>query len=270
MIINGKKVGAVILAAGKGTRLGCTDCPKVMMEIGGGPIVSYIIDTLLEIGFEKENIVLVVGFKKEKVENYFGDRITYAHQVEQNGTAHAALTGMKELPTDIEHVLVLGGDDSAFYTSKTLFDFIDKHIRANVVLSLLTAEPDEPGNLGRVVRHTDGKVEVIEKEYTTDEQKKIREISTGTFCYDRNWFEEMYKTMPIMRKLGEYTLPTTVAMAHNNNLPHQFVKMENSNEWFGVNTPEELEEANARKSVSGQAVSLPLLGGVGGGLPQAE
>ncbi|OGH82057.1 MAG: hypothetical protein A2373_03415 [Candidatus Magasanikbacteria bacterium RIFOXYB1_FULL_40_15] len=247
MIINEKKIGAVILAAGKGTRLGCVDCPKVMLEIGGRPIVSYTIDTLLAMGFKKEDVAAVVGFRKEKVEEYFGDKVTYAHQTEQEGTAHAANVGMQALLAEIEQVLVLGGDDSAFYTAETLFDFINKHIEAGVVLSLLTAEVENPGNLGRVVRHDDGRVEVIEKEYVTEEQKKIKEISTGTFCFDRVWFEKMYKTMPKLRKLGEYGLPTSVAIARDNNLPHQFIKMANPSEWFGVNTPEELEEANERK-----------------------
>ncbi len=247
MIINNKKVGVVILAAGKGTRLGCVDCPKVMLEIGERPIVSYTVDTLLQMGFDKDDVVLVVGFKKEIVEQYFDDKVSYAYQAEQNGTAHAADTGMLALPKDIEQVLVLGGDDSAFYTAETLFDFIKKHLEAGVVLSLLTADIDKPGNLGRIVRHDDGRVEVIEKEYVTEEQKKIKEISTGTFCFDRKWFEEMYKTMPKLRKLGEYALPAAVAMARDNNLPHQFVKMEHPEEWFGVNTPEELAEANKRK-----------------------
>src|SRR3989338_1265264 len=211
MNINGKKIGAVILAAGKGTRLGCTDCPKVMMEIGGRPIV------------------------------------TYAYQAEQNGTAHATSVGMKALPLDIEYALVMGGDDSAFYTSKTLLNFINKHIESDNVLSLLTAELENVQTLGREVRHEDGRIEVIEKEYLTDEQKNIKEISTGTFCFDRAWFEEIFKSMPKLRKLGEYGLPTAVAMARDNHLPHQFVKMNNPNEWFGVNTPEELEEANNRK-----------------------
>ena len=63
MEILNKKIGVVVLAAGKGTRLNCVDCPKVMIEIGGKPIVSYIIETLYEIGFVKESISVVVGFR---------------------------------------------------------------------------------------------------------------------------------------------------------------------------------------------------------------
>ncbi len=187
-------------------------------------------------------------FKKIRLKKYFGDGFIYAEQEEQMGTAHAAYVGMKHLPLEIKQVLVLGGDDSAFYTVETLLDFVDKHIKAGMVLSLLTAEVANPSGLGRIVRHEDGKIEIIEKEYLTEEQKQIKEISTGTFCFDRAWFEKMFLTMPKLRKLGEYGLPTALAMALEDNLPTQFIKLANPNEWFGVNTPEELEEARLRLS----------------------
>ena len=89
-----------------------------------------------------------------------------------------------------------------------------------------------------------GKVEFIEKEYVTEKQKKIQEVSTGTFCFKRDWFIRMYPTMPPLRKLGEYVLPTAFAMARDANLPMQIVQLQNADEWFGVNTPEELKEAH--------------------------
>ncbi len=98
-----------MLAAGKGTRLNCVDKPKVMLTVGGRPIASYIIATLKSIGFKKEQICLVVGFKKEKVIEHFGDTVSYAAQAEQKGTAHAAYAGIKALPKNIKEVLVLGG-----------------------------------------------------------------------------------------------------------------------------------------------------------------
>lgn len=240
-------IGVVILAAGKGTRLNCKDIPKVMLKIGGRAIVGFIIETLFGMGFSKDRIAVVVGFQKEKVREYFGDSFIYADQNEQLGTAHAAYVGMKALPADVKDVLVIGGDDSAFYTKETLLDFLDKHKKSGVVLSLLTAEIENTPNVGRIVRHKDGIIEIIEKEYLTEEQKKIKEISTGTFCFNRAWFEEMFAIMPKLRKLNEYGLPTAVAMARIKKLPLQFVKLTNPDEWFGVNTPEELAEAEKRK-----------------------
>jgi len=240
-------VGAVILAAGRGTRLNCTDCPKVMLEIGGRAIVSYTIETLFQMGFSKDRVAIVVGFEKDKIKKYFGEGFLYAEQDEQNGTAHAAYVGMKSLPKNIKTVLVIGGDDSAFYKPETLLNFIEEHNKSGFVLSLLTAEIENTPDVGRIIRHGDGQIEIIEKEYLTEEQREIKEISTGTFCFDREWFEEMFLTMPKLRKLGEYGLPTAVAMAREKDLPVQFVKLANPNEWFGINTPEELKEAEKRK-----------------------
>lgn len=242
-------IGAVVLAAGKGTRLGCTDIPKVMLEIEGKPLVAYTVETLESLGFPPAHIVLVVGFKKEKVIEYFGDRVTYAVQEEQMGTAHAAHTGMLKLPTGVTPTLVLGGDDSAFYTKESLALFIRAHIAAEVTVSLLSAVLEDAANLGRIVRRENGDIEIIEKEYTTPEQKEIKEISTGTFCFDRAWFEGMYPTMPPLRKLGEYCLPTALAVARDTEEPYQIVPLKDASEWFGVNTPEQFEEAKRRKSI---------------------
>lgn len=244
-----ENIGVVVLAAGKGTRLKSVDIPKVMREIGGRPMVDFTVETLEAMGLKPEQIFLVVGFQKEKVMEYFGKRVSYAIQTEQKGTAHAAFTGMTTLPKNISQVLVMGGDDSAFYRPETLKNLIDSHIKAKAVLSLLTANVKHPEMLGRIIRHQNGEVEIVEKEYLTEEQKKIPEISTGTFVFDRAWFEKIYPTMPPMRKLGEYGLPTALALARDQKKVYQVIVLNDPDEWFGVNTLEELAEANRRKTI---------------------
>ena len=246
MLPNISNVGAVVLAAGKGTRLNCVGEPKGMLGVGGRPMVSYIVETLEQLGFAPDQIVLVVGFRQETVRAYFGARVTYAEQQEQRGTAHAAFLGMHALPERVKTVLVIGGDDSAFYAQETLAHFITEHVQANQVLSLLTAEVADPTQYGRVVR--DNPPRIIEKEYLNEEQKKIHEISTGTFCFERSWFERIFPVMPPMRKLGEYGLPTAVVMATDEGVSLQLVRLANPDEWYGVNTFPELEEARRRKS----------------------
>ena len=244
-------IATVILAAGKGTRLNCTDKPKVMLEIGNKPVVSYIVETLSGIGFDKDQMVLVVGFEKGKVMDYFGDTVTYAEQTEQLGTAHATCVGMEKLTGDVEHVLVMGGDDSAFYTEETLMHFVDSHTKSGAVLSLLTAEVENPEGLGRIIRNDEGLfVQVLEKEQLSVEQKDIREISTGTFCFNKKWFETIFQNKKQNNDIGEKDLPKTVEMAVEAKEKIQAIKLENSNEWFGINTLDELQKANELKNLS--------------------
>ncbi len=247
---NQNKTGAIILAAGKGTRLGCTDKPKVMLEIGGKPIVSYIVEELEKLGFERNQICLVVGFQKQTVKDHFEDKVVFAGQDEQLGTAHATFVGSQALDKNIKTILIMGGDDSAFYSGETLEKFINVHIENKAKLSLLTVEVDDPSALGRVVRDENGDfIDVLEKEEVTEEQKSIREISTGTYCFDRAWFEEKFPKMKLIEGLGEYGLPNMVDEAVKEAVKIQAVKLENQNEWFGINTKEELEEADKRKNL---------------------
>ena len=242
------KIGVLILAAGKGTRLGCGDRPKVMMEIGGKPILSYIIQTLAEAGFEKNQIALVVGFQKEKVMEYFGKDFIYAYQEQQLGTAHAAWTGMQSLPKNLEQVLIMNGDDSAFYSTEVLQDFIKKHSDNEATLSVLTAEVGDSAQLGRVIRDSDGNfIKVLEKEELNEEEKKIKEINTGTYLVDRKWFENIFPKMSAVSGLGEYGMNTTVKMAVQDKKKVLAIPIQDDDRWFGINNQEELEKANQRK-----------------------
>lgn len=243
---NLNKVGVVILAAGKGTRLNCLDKPKVMLEIGGKPIISYTVETAQKAGFTKEQICLVVGFKREKIISHFNDEVSYAIQEEQLGTGHAAHVGIQQLPPGIEQVLVMGGDDGAFYKTETILDFIKKHIESNAVVSVVSAEVQEPASFGRIVKEHDG-IRIVEKEYLSEEQKKINEINTGTYIFNRTWFEAMFPSMPKMTKLGEFGMNPAITIAQEQGKHVQVIKLQDPKEWFGINTPTELEEANRRK-----------------------
>lgn len=251
-MINSNSTAAVIMAAGRGTRLGCTDIPKVMLAIGGKPMVGYSVETLEKMNFLPERIVLVVGFAKEKVMEYFGSRVSYAIQDPQLGTAHAAYVGMLATPPQATNVLVMGGDDSAFYTPATLEFFIGQHVAAQATVSVLTRDVPDPAQLGRIIRDANGDcVAILEKEQITAAEKNIHEVNTGTYCINRQWFEAMFPTMPKTEGLGEYGLNDTLRIAFRQGHKVQAVKMQNPEEWFGVNTSQELAEAERRKKEIG-------------------
>lgn len=241
---------AVILAAGRGTRLNAQHAPKVMMLIAGKPIVAHTVENLRRAGFAPEQVCLVIGFQGDRVREFFGADHLYAEQKELKGTAHAAYTGMKALPETIKHVLVLGGDDGVFYEPATIAQFIAEHKARTATVSLLTAEVDNPSKFGRIVRTPEGRVHIREKEYITEEQARIQEVSTGTFCFDRQWFELAFPQLPQMKRLGEYGLPTAFVLAQEQGKSIHCMKLQDAHEWFGVNTIEELQEADRRKKLS--------------------
>lgn len=243
-----KNIGAVVLAAGKGTRLNAVTEPKVMLPIGGRPIVSYTVDTLKKAGFEKPRLCLVVGFKKESVQNFFVDTVTYANQDKQLGTAHAAYVGMSALPPEVTTVLVMGGDDSAFYSADTFINFVTEHLNSGATVSVLTTVVKDPNLLGRVVRDSAGNLlGVYEKEQINQAQASITEISTGTYCLDRAWYQTAFPSIPNVNGLNELGLNNVLKLARQEDKKIQAVKLANPGEWFGINTPQELLEADRRK-----------------------
>lgn len=245
---NFKNFGVVILAAGRGKRLGCVDMPKVLSLLNGRPIVSYVLEQLEKEEVLPRRICLVVGFKKERVKEALGDKYFYAVQEELLGTAHAAHCGEKELPQEVEDFLVLNGDDSAFYKYETLNEFVNEHKKKGNDITLLTCEKEDPQGLGRVIRK-DGKVIAVrEKENLQEGEDRIKEISTGTFCFKREWFKNIYPQLRPIPGLDEYGLPSFIEKALGSNARFSTVKLENPDEWFGINTLEQLEEANRRKT----------------------
>lgn len=240
---------AIVLAAGRGTRLNAREMPKVMMKIGRNSIVAYTVENLRSAGFSSTQICFVIGFQGDQLRRFFGSDFLFAEQTELLGTAHAAYVGMRALPYEVKHVLVLGGDDGSFYEPNTLKEFMAEHEAQGATVSLLTAEVENPSHFGRVVEMPHGNWRIIEKEYVTHEQAKIKKVSTGTFCFEREWFENLFPHLPQLKKLGEYVLPTAFALAQDQGKKVHITNLKNSAEWFGVNTLEDLQEADRRKKL---------------------
>lgn len=237
---------SIVLAAGKGTRLNCVDVSKVMLEINGKPMVQYVVDTLKGIGFQKEQLCLVVGYKKEIVKEYFKDDVIYADQNEQLGTAHATYVGMQKIGDDFEDVLVLNGDDSLFYKKETLINFMKQHNDNKCMISVLTTTIDPSDKrYGRVIKK-DRKILLIEKENLTEEEERETQTSTGTFCINIKWFLENFKNMEKIEGLGEYGLPTAFEQSQKQGHKVLTISLKDPREWYGINSKEELEEAKQR------------------------
>lgn len=176
------RLGAVILAAGKGTRLK-TELPKVLHEVCGRPMLAYVIDACRAAGIA--DCVGVIGYGKEKVREAFqSDR--ELHWVEQNqqlGTGHAVMMARELLPR-FDHVVVLCGD-GPLIRAETISGLVETHLRESAAATLATAELADPSGYGRIWRDANGAfLGIVEHADATSQQRGIREINPSYYCFD--------------------------------------------------------------------------------------
>lgn len=235
------KLAAIVLAAGKGKRMDSKHVNKVVLKLGGREMILYTIDLLenLKISF----VIVVVGFAKKSVMDLLGQRVIFVNQKIRLGTAHAVKCALKYLPEKITDVLVLNGDDSAFYKEETIKSLIEKHREKDSSFTFLTINLDNPTGLGRVIRNGDGKVvKVVEERDATLEQKRIKEINPACYVFNAEFLREHLTKIRKSKITDEYYLTRLIDIAIASN-----EKIETVNagylSWRGINTVNELREA---------------------------
>src|SRR6266404_3976578 len=156
-----RKLGAIILAAGKGKRMNTKNKNKVTFTLADKPLVKHSVDLLEDMHFH--SVVVVIGYAKESVKEVLKNdtHIIFAEQTKRLGTAHAVVTGFRKIPEDVTDVLVIQGDDSAFNTKGTIAQLAMKHVENKATVTFLTVKIDNPYGFGRVVRDNGGKVVAI-------------------------------------------------------------------------------------------------------------
>lgn len=232
---------AVVLAAGKGTRLqseGC-DLPKVMRRANEKPLLEYVLEALSFIG-EKDTI-LVVGYKKEDVLARFGE-YRFAVQDEQLGTGHAVLSAEDELRGFDGSVLVCCGD-MPLLTRETYKALADVHFEEHNACTILTGTSDAPLPYGRIVRDDKGCfLRLVEEKDCTPEELKIRELNSGVYVFNA------LKLLPALSKLkndnaqGEYYLTDVPAILRGEGEKIGVCMRDMGSELIGVNTAEQLAQ----------------------------
>jgi len=242
---NNKKVFAVIMAGGKGTRIGATDKPKVMFEVLGKPIIAYAIDPLLKLKEEGkiDRIITVVGFLGNQIVDYLGDKSEYVWQEEQLGTAHAVHQAEKLIGSE-EGITLITNGDHALYSVATYQKMLDEFISKNLTLGFAIVETAEKfENYGRVVRDSDGKIRrVAEPPEITEEEARITERSTNIYVVDNKW---LFETLPRVKQNAlkkEYYINSIVQMAIDQGETVDVVKIEDVEEATGINTIEDRDE----------------------------
>jgi bifunctional N-acetylglucosamine-1-phosphate-uridyltransferase/glucosamine-1-phosphate-acetyltransferase GlmU-like protein len=205
-------------------------------------MILHTIDLL-----DKLNIVqkiVVVGFAKKSVINILKGRVIFAEQKKQLGTADAVACAIKYLSKDAKDVLILNGDDSAFYKEKSIKNLFKKHNEEKSSLTFLTTELDNPTGIGRVVRNNSGKVvAIVEEKDASLEQKRINEVNPACYIFEVSFLKNYLSKIKKSNITHEYYLTNLVDLAFKNNEKIETV-MEKNLVWRGINTEDELREAN--------------------------
>ncbi|MCL6096485.1 MAG: NTP transferase domain-containing protein [Patescibacteria group bacterium] len=236
-----KNFGTIVLAAGKGRRMNSRSVNKVTLPLASKPMIVRAISLLEEVGISQ--IVVVVGFAKKSVMNTLGNEVIFAEQRKRLGTGHAVLCGFKKLPKTVTDVLVINGDDSAFYTQSLIEDVMRTHFLSNAAVTFLTIEKNNPFGLGRILRNSSGQlVAIIEDKNATQAQKRIKEINPGCYVVKVNFLERYLKKIKKNKVTGEYYLTDIIALGIASNEKIESVKGGRI-AWRGVNTQHELKEA---------------------------
>lgn len=232
----------VILAAGKGTRMK-SKLPKVLHQLNNKPMVLYSVEAATAASGRPP--VLVVGFQEEVVRKEVDDAARYVRQQEQLGTGHAVMQARDMLKGKSTHIAVIYAD-MPLLRSETLAKLHQAQIaNTDGPFSMLTLETDTPRGFGRIIRGEDGTVKaIVEEAAATDEQKLIREVNVGIYCFDAGWLWEHLDAIPLSAK-GEYYLTDLVEIAVDAGGSINALTMEDPTEGLGVNTRVHLSEAEA-------------------------
>ncbi|QQS38568.1 UDP-N-acetylmuramoyl-L-alanyl-D-glutamate--2,6-diaminopimelate ligase [Candidatus Woesebacteria bacterium] len=240
ILTNKLLLDAVILAAGKGSRLK-SQTPKVMHKLAGKPMLTYPIDNLRRIGVV--DIIAVVGYRLDVIHTYFGNSLRYVEQDRQLGTGHAAFCGVGESKN--RNVLVMYGDDNAFYTKETYRKLIKMHSDSKATITLISLVLDNPFGFGRIVRdEKDNFVKIVEEKDATDEEKKISEVNDGVYLFDRAWFMENFGKIKNNNVQQEYLLTDFIELAIKQSRKVLVYAIKDSSQWCGINTPDQLTKAD--------------------------
>lgn len=188
-------IAAVVLAAGEGSRLAeaFPQTPKALVELGDTPLIEYVVDTLEKSGVE--TIVVVVGYKREQVKTYLGNRADYAHQTVLDGTGGAIDVGFKHLEEQgqvPDTLLVMLSDHGYGFTAKDVEDLVKYHKDEGNAITLVGFELADPGSLGRIITDDQGHVvEIVEARDATKKQREIKLVNSGTMVFDGRFLRQL-------------------------------------------------------------------------------
>lgn len=234
------KTGAIILAAGKGTRMKSA-LPKVLHQICGKAMVQIILDNIQAANIGKSYIV--IGHGAEKVKEVLGNEHQYAVQEPQLGTGHCVMQAIPQIPDDTDGVLVVCGD-TPLLKSETLKMLKDNFVKTGAACTILTAIMENPTGYGRIIRDDDNNIiAIVEEKDANEQQKQIKEVNTGTYFFNYQLLKEALDNITNDNAQGEYYLTDTLSYLNQKGFSISGIISDDPDETMGVNDRMQLAKA---------------------------
>ncbi|MCX5749954.1 MAG: NTP transferase domain-containing protein [Candidatus Saganbacteria bacterium] len=236
-----KNITAVILAAGKGTRMK-SDMPKVLHKLCGKPLLSYVLGSVKKLGIAAPYVI--VGYQAGKVKAlYKGRSLRFVLQKKQLGTGHALMQTKPFFAGKNVTILVLNGD-MPLINADVLTKLIRHHRKKNASATVLTALIDDPSGYGRVIRDKRLDIEkIVEQKDAVPGELEVKEINTGTYCFESG---EIFSSLDEIRPENsqhEYYLTDIIQILKKHRKKISACCMDDPSLAIGVNTKEHLEAA---------------------------
>lgn len=255
------KTYALVLAAGKGTRMR-TEMPKCAYPILKKPMIEYIVENI-----EKSNIdetVVVVGHKREVLQDILQDRVSYAYQEEQLGTGHAVLSAESILAHKEGITFILPGD-------MPLIDYVlinkilSAHQEMGNDLTVVSMMMDYPKSYGRIVRDEYNSIlRIVEENDCNEYQKQIKEVNTGIYVVNNKILFNSLKKIKKNERKNEYYLTDIVELMHTDYKVNSFIVRHphvtmGVNDLYGISIAEKYlrESINRNHMLSGVSIINP-------------
>jgi UDP-N-acetylglucosamine diphosphorylase/glucosamine-1-phosphate N-acetyltransferase len=246
-----RSLSAIILAAGKGTRMK-SDLPKVAHAVAGRSMVEWVVEACADAGCAR--IVVVVGYQQEVVRRLFaswrraGVSLAFAEQTEQQGTGHAVRCAEghfeREKATPGHDVFVLAGD-GPLIRSETLATLLDRHRRSGASATLATSVIDEPSGYGRIVRDAGGRFAgIVEHRNASPEQLKIREVNPSYYCFDARSLFAALAGVTRDALSGEYYITDVPSLLLEQGRRVEVIDAVPPEDVLSINTPEQQSEVD--------------------------
>jgi len=238
-----RSVGAIILAAGKGSRMNSQTENKVALPFHGKPIIKYSVEVMSAVA---QDVVVVVGAMAESVKKALdGMTVRFTAQEEQLGTGHALQIGFEAVKSSKPALVLVGyGDHMMFYKPETLQKLIEAHEKERAEVSFLTTTYSDPSSLAwaRITRdEKDDVTGIVEQKDASEEELKIQEINPGFYCFSAKFLEEFLPKITKSPVTNEYYLTDLLQLAFTNNKKIVTVVVPFEEVGIGINRAEELQ-----------------------------